>query len=286
MGGIGMNIFKADKIMDRLNKMLENAINGKPVETSFDESKMSTIETKLQKYLKMTGTSRDQLAEEKMKINQLISDISHQTKTPIANIMIYSQLLAESNLSEQDKMCVEALTQQTEKLNFLIASLVKASRLENGVIAVTPKLQGIQPMLDSVISQISAKAEQRKIRIDCKPTDAKAMFDLKWTGEALYNMLDNGVKYTPAGGHMSISVTTYQLFCRIDIRDTGIGISEDEQSKVFTRFYRSPAISDSEGIGIGLYLAREIISSEGGYIKLDSKIGNGSTFSVFLPMES
>lgn len=286
MGGVGMNIFKVDKIMDRLNRMLENAINGKPVETSFDESKMSTLETKLQKYLKMTGTSRDQLAEEKMKINQLISDISHQTKTPIANIMIYSQLLAERNLSEQDKMCVEALTEQAEKLNFLIASLVKASRLENGVIAVTPKMQEIQPLLDRTLSQISAKAEQKHIRIECQPTDAKAKFDLKWTVEAIYNILDNGVKYTPNGGNMSISVTTYQLFCRMDIRDTGMGISEDEQAKIFARFYRSPSVSDSEGVGIGLYLAREIISSEGGYIKLDSKVGSGSIFSIFLPIES
>lgn len=281
-----MNIFKVDKIINRLDKMIDNAIDGKVIESSFDETKMSALETKLSQYLAMTQTTRNHLEEEKQRINSLISDISHQTKTPIANIMLYSQLLEESDLSEEDKLCVKALTEQTEKLNFLISSLVKASRLETGIISLTPCNQLVQPILDSVISAVKEKSLQKNISISCCNTSLSAIFDLKWTTEAVLNIVDNAIKYTPVNGFINISVNNYQLFLRIDISDTGIGISEDDIPKVFSRFYRSQLVNDIEGVGIGLYLAREIIRSEGGYIKVSSEIGEGSTFSVFLPMES
>lgn len=281
-----MNIFKADKIMDRLDKMIDNAIDGKPIENSFDETKMSALETRLASYLATTQTSRKQLEEEKAKINGLISDISHQTKTPIANILLYSQLLEESKLPEKEDSCARALTVQAEKLNFLILSLVKTSRLENGVIVLSPKRQPLQPLLEDVAEQCKAKAAQKNITLSYQATEEIASFDAKWTSEAVFNIMDNAIKYTPVGGEIVIGVTAYQLFCRLDIRDNGIGILEREQAKIFARFYRSPTVSDSEGVGVGLYLAREIIGGEGGYIKVKSEPGKGSTFSVFLPMEN
>lgn len=279
-----MNIFGADKIMDRLDKMLDNAIAGKPVETDFDETRMSAIETKLARYLAMTGAGKAELAEEKARINELISDISHQTKTPVANIMLYAQLLEEADLPDNSRPCAEALAAQAEKLNFLIASLVKASRLESGIISLTPKLQLVQPMLDRILQQAAALAEGKGIAVVMTKTDSSAVFDSKWTAEALYNILDNAIKYTPAGGVISVSVTAYRFFCRIDISDTGIGISEEETAKIFLRFYRCASV-DTEGVGIGLYLAREIIGGEGGYIKVKSEVGGGSVFSVFLPLK-
>lgn len=279
-----MNIFKVDHIIDRLDKMIDHAMSGNPIEDNFDESKLSALETKLAHYLAMTQTSRKQLEEEKAKINGLISDISHQTKTPIANILLYSQLLEESNLSEKESSCAHALTAQAEKLNFLISSLVKTSRLENGVIVLTPKCQPIQPLLVEVLEQCKAKSNEKNITLSCQATEAIAIFDAKWISEAVFNIVDNAIKYTPVGGEIAISTTAYQLFCRIDIRDSGIGILECEQAKIFTRFYRSPTVVDEEGVGIGLYLAREIVSRQGGYIKVISQVGKGSTFSVFLPI--
>lgn len=281
-----MNIFSADKVMTRLDKMLDNAIEGKPIETDFDETKMSALENKLSQYLAMNNVGKVQLAEEKAGINELISNISHQTKTPIANILLYSQLLEEANLSDKDKLCVKSLTEQAEKLNFLITSLVKSSRLETGIIAVTPKPQQVQPMLDDILSQAQTVAASKNILIKQNKTDTSAVFDLKWTAEAIYNIVDNSLKYTPIGGVVTVSVTPYQFFCRIDICDNGIGISEEETAKIFLRFYRSPTVSEIQGVGIGLHLSREIIGSEGGYIKVKSEVGKGSTFSVFLPMES
>lgn len=281
-----MGFFKANKVIERLNKMIDNAIEGRPIENGFDESKLSALETKLSHYLTANSATKIQLADEKSKINQLISDISHQTKTPLANILLYTQLLAESELSDYNQNCVAALTQQAEKLNFLISSLVKASRLETGIITVTPTNNNVANMLETVIEQATPKAMGKNIALTVDSRDVEAVFDPKWTVEALYNIVDNAIKYTPSGQSVQLSVTPYQLFCRIDVADTGLGISEDETAKIFSRFYRSQEVTDKEGVGLGLYLAREIITAQGGYIKVKSRLGTGSVFSVFLPIKN
>ena len=98
------------------------------------------------------------------------------------------------------------------------------------------------------------------------------------------NILDNAIKYTPPGGQVSVSCQKYELFCRIDVSDTGPGIPEEEQANIFQRFYRGRQVRQADGVGIGLYLSRQIIAGEGGYVKVQSTPGRGSTFSVFLPV--
>ncbi|MDD2402769.1 MAG: HAMP domain-containing sensor histidine kinase, partial [Clostridia bacterium] len=169
--------------------------------------------------------------------------------------------------------------------NFLISALVKTSRLETGIITVLPKQEAVQRLLDEVREQIMPKADTKGISITMEDTEISACFDLKWTTEAIYNIIDNGVKYSESGESITVKVIPYELFCRIDITDNGIGIAEDEQSKIFIRFYRSAAVNKQEGVGIGLLLAREIVAAEGGYIKVSSVLGSGSAFSVFLPRE-
>ena len=283
MGVKIMNIFNINKTINRLNQMIDNAINGSPIESGFDETKMSALETKLSHYLTMNNATKTQLDEEKTQVNELISDISHQTKTPIANILLYSELLSESDLSNQDRKSVTALAEQAEKLNFLITSLVKTSRLETGIITVHPKTEQLQSLFDTISKQAVHGVNAKNIDLIMNPTDISAIFDLKWTTEAIYNILDNAIKYTSSGGSITVKAIAYELFVRIDITDTGIGMREEENTKIFTRFYRSPLVSDIDGVGIGLYLAREIVSKQGGYIKVSSKINKGSTFSVFLP---
>lgn len=278
-----MSIFKTNKTLDRLNRMIDNAIDGKPIESGFDESRASQIETKLSKFLAMNSLSKTQLNEEKSKINELISDISHQTKTPLANILLYTQLLMESDLNEYDKSCVNSLMAQAEKLNFLISSLIKTSRLETRIISVSPKHSNIHETLIKVVSQAEANAKSKNINLTLKECDIYAEFDPKWTAEALYNIIDNAIKYTQDYGNVIVSAQDYTMFCRIDVTDDGIGISEEEIPKIFSRFYRSPKVNHKEGVGIGLYLAREIVVSQGGYIKVNSKENYGSTFSIFLP---
>jgi len=177
---------------------------------------------------------------------------------------------------------VDALYNQSEKLRFLIDALVKLSRLENGIISLSPQRTALQPLLQGIAEQYAAKAAEKGLALHLQNTDISAILDSKWTAEALVNIVDNAVKYTEHGT-ITISAVSYEMFARIDISDTGAGISESEQSKIFTRFYRSNSVQEQEGVGIGLYLSRQIISGEGGYIKVSSAPGKGSTFSVFLP---
>ena len=156
------------------------------------------------------------------------------------------------------------------------------SRLETGVLTVLPKDGEIFSVLERIKSQFSAKAKEKGIEFVVYPTDARAVFDEKWTEEALCNIVDNAIKYTEKGS-ITISTVSYEMFVRIDISDSGIGISESEQPQIFARFYRSKNVQENEGVGIGLYLARQIITDEGGYIKVASAPGKGSTFSIFLP---
>lgn len=280
---ITINRKRTGRILAHMDAMLTAAMDGSFHETVFDETMMSAVETRLAHYLSASEVSVKNLADEKDKIKELIADISHQTKTPIANILLYGQLLSEQNLPEESRPCLSALNEQTEKLNFLIDALVKTSRLETGILKLYPKHSSIGPMLHAVLEQIAPGAKEKDITVQYTPTETVAIFDQKWTSEAVYNIVDNAVKYTPAGGSIRVETRTYGLFCRIDITDTGIGIPEEEQAQIFGRFYRSAAVSDTEGVGIGLYLARQIISGEGGYIRVTSVVGKGTTFSIYIP---
>ena len=279
--------------MEEIERMLDAAMTGSFSETNFDESRLSALETKFAHYLSAAEASSRNVAQEKDKIKtliadilksqlSLIADISHQTKTPIANLLLYSELLMEETLPASAKENVEALYKQSEKLRFLIDSLVKLSRLENGIISLSPQQASLQPLLESVVEQYAAKASGKGLSIYLYDTDISATFDFKWTAEALANIVDNAIKYTEHGT-ITISTVSYEMFTRINISDTGSGIPENEQAKIFSRFYRSNAVQEQEGVGIGLYLARQIISGEGGYIKVASVPGKGSTFSIFLP---
>ena len=274
---------RSRRMLDTLDRMLDDAIRGDFQESLYDESRLSALETRMAHYLSSNTVSARNLAAEKDTIKTLIGDISHQTKTPIANLLLYAQLLAEQDLPPESRAYVSALEGQAEKLRFLIDALVKTSRLETGVLAMTPKRHGLQQLLEDAAAQAAPRAEAKGIALTVEPTVLSARFDPKWTTEALYNLVDNAVKYTPTGGSVTLRALGYELFCRIDVTDTGPGIPEAEQAKIFQRFYRSPAVSGEEGVGIGLYLARQIAAGQGGYLKVTSRPGEGSTFSLFLP---
>lgn len=274
---------RTSRLLTRLDNMIESAANGSFSESEYSEKRLSRLESKMYRYLTAGKTAQRQITSEKDNIKTLVSDISHQTKTPVANILLYTQLLGEApELNENTKKLADQIEQQTEKLSFLIASLVKTSRLENGILTVQPKEDDVGSLLDAL--DFTAQAQEKNIDLSISKADGlSACFDLKWTLEALSNILDNAIKYTPAGGKVNVSAREYEMFIRIDVEDSGIGMNEEETAQVFARFYRSPRVSQEKGVGIGLYLAREVLSREDGYIKVTSVINQGSTFSVFLP---
>lgn len=279
-----------NRTLDRLNKMLDAAIAGDFQESDYDESKLSQVESKWKHFLGASALSKENLEKEKENVKSLVSDISHQTKTPMANMKLYVELLKESlQAGEQTKERIqelrmaEEIEHQAEKLEFLIQSLTKMSRLESNIVEVKPKLQKVSGLIDAVVKDIMPKAEEKRIEllVECEE-DLEACYDMKWTKEALTNVLDNAVKYSHEGGAVKVSVIKYELYTAVAVKDEGIGISEEETPKIFGRFYRASDVQQEDGVGIGLYLSREILRKENGYIMVKSKKGEGSEFILHL----
>lgn len=271
------------RILEGLSRMLDDAMEGRFTETHFDETLHSALESRLAHYLAASTVSARNVQVEREKLKALIGDISHQSKTPISNILLYTQLLREQPGNAD---CLEALEGQTRKLQSLIDALVKTSRLESGVLAFRPAPGQLQEVVAAALAQIAPKAAAKGIEIIQEPIQTEAVFDPKWTEEAIYNLLDNAVKYTPVGGRVTVTATAYPMFSAVHVRDTGPGIGEEEQPRVFQRFYRGADYAGEEGVGIGLYLVRQIAEGQGGYVKTRSQPGRGSTFSLYLPKAS
>lgn len=270
------------RTLNNLDSMIIKALDGEFSEDDYDESLKSSIEAKFARYLAASSKSFNGVKEEKERIKTLISDISHQTRTPVANIRLYTQLLGEQNLGEESRDCLEALESQTEKLQILIEALVKTSRLETGILELHTKPESLKNIVERSVEQYRPKSDEKNIKLEAFTSDISAVCDAKWTEEAVCNLLDNAVKYTPDGGNITVKMSEYEMFCRIDVTDDGNGISEEEQPKIFGRFYRGKDVYNKQGVGIGLYLTRQIVSNEGGYMKVISSEENGSTFSIFL----
>lgn len=282
---IGGYRYYIKQTMSKLNQIIDCAMQGNFEEEHFDESMLSALETKFVHYLASSSISAKKQQMEKDNIKSLIADISHQTKTPIANVLLYTQLLGEEELTENGHFYVYELETQAKKLQTLIEALVKTSRLETGVIALNPVSSRIDTVICAAVSQIVPKADEKQIKLIVESSDTKAVFDSKWTEEAIVNLLDNAIKYTQNGGKITVSVSEYQMFASINVKDNGPGISEEEQSKVFRRFYRGVEQQSKDGVGIGLYLVRQIAEGQGGYIRVQSSKGQGTVFSLYLPCD-
>ena len=270
---VGMILY-VKHIMDHLEEMLDAAIEDRFEESRYDESRLSRLESKMVDFLSGSMLSSRKIRQKQESIQQTVSDLSHQTKTPIANILLYTELLSQKTEKEENRKLVNRIASQTEKLNFLVQSLVKLSRLENNILTVTRLRQAVQPLLGDMKESYDKAAKEKGISLSVVDSGAFAVYDYKWTKEALGNIVDNAVKYTPSGGKIRISVKEYEMFMAIEVEDNGIGIAEWE--------HRSQSVNQREGVGIGLYLARKIVSLEGGYIKVASKEGKGTVFSVYL----
>ena len=272
---------KEKKLLNRLQQMLDCAIDGELERTEISEEKYSALENSMKQHLDSSFLARKNQQEEKEVIQKLISDIAHQTLTPISNLKIYGEILSETNHENQEE--IATILEQTEKLDFLIQSLVKLSRMESGIIAVHPEDTTIAQMFASV-QQFNVKVREKNITLSLCDTDLHVRCDPKWTVEALGNIVDNAIKYTACGGNVQVKAEQNSFFVKIDIIDDGIGIEKEEIPKIFGRFYRSLSVADQPGVGIGLFLAREIIQAQKGYIKVTSEREKGSIFSVFLPI--
>ena len=260
--------------------------NGEPVYAADSETLFARISYRLSRLYGIMQENRRKVDEERQELQMLVSDVSHQVKTPVSNLkMVTDTLLSKAVTEEERREFLQGIRNQTDKLEFLFQALVKTSRLETGAIRLEKKDTMLIDTLAMACSGIVYAAEKKDISVtvDC-PDGLRLSHDSKWTAEALFNLLDNAVKYSPAGGAIRISVEQWEMYVKLNVSDTGKGIPERNQAAIFRRFYREEEVHGEQGVGIGLYLTREIVTRQGGYIKVVSEPGQGSEFSIMLPI--
>ena len=259
--------------------------SGEPVRAVDSETLFARISYRLSRLYDIMQENRRKVDKERQELQMLVSDVSHQVKTPVSNLkMVTDTLLSKSVTEKERREFLQGIQNQTDKLEFLFQALVKTSRLETGAIRMEKKDAPLIDTLAMACSGIVYAAEKKDIcvTVDC-PEGILLSHDSKWTAEAVFNLLDNAVKYTPVGGAIRISVEQWEMYVKLSVSDTGKGISESNQASIFRRFYREEEVHEQQGVGIGLYLTREIVTWQGGYIKVVSEPGKGSEFSIMLP---
>lgn len=244
-------------------------------------SKIMNKLERLDRYVRGVFREKEQ---QRQALQQTVSDISHQLKTPMSNLLMYNDTLLQREMEpEKQREFLLAMRQQEQKMEFLVAALVKMSRLENEMIRLKMEVACLDGILSDVFTGLELKIKEKQIQFSVESNkDINVRCDRKWASEAMFNILDNAVKYTPAGGSIKICVIPMEMYTRIDFQDNGIGVSKAHYNDIFKRFYREEKVHDKEGVGIGLYLAREIMTRQGGYIKVSSNQPSGSIFSVYL----
>ncbi|MBE6063095.1 MAG: HAMP domain-containing histidine kinase [Clostridium butyricum] len=279
-----------NNILEKLNLLINNIIDKKEDEifSTLNDDLLSKLQNNTIKLINILKAENEREHKSKNEIQSLISDISHQLKTPCTNLKMYFEFLKNEDLSSEERReFIDILDIQTQRLNFLIESMIKMSRLESNLINLKVKNTNLSDVCLMAIRQVYENARKKNIEIKFVAKDDINIFvDEKWSAEAIFNILDNAVKYTSSGGVIKVSLNEYDLFCMAEIKDTGMGIEKEDINNIFKRFYRGKNTDNINGVGIGLFLANEIITKEKGFIKVKSEKGVGSTFSVMLPIRN
>ncbi|MCM1083867.1 MAG: HAMP domain-containing histidine kinase [Clostridium sp.] len=273
------------RIIADLSDLLDVLMNlqEKNVFAENEDTLLSKLQTKVIKLVRILKRQNERSIWEKENIKSLVSDISHQLKTPLANLKIYTGLLEEGALDDAGrKACMDTLNKTVDKLVFLSESIIKISRLEGGIINLNLSYASLNETVLMAVKDIYEKAARKNVELIYKD-EAKIsiLHDRNWTREVVFNLLDNGVKYAKKGGCIKLTVREYGMFAAVLVEDENGAISEEEQAKIFTRFYRGKNGINEEGLGLGLYLAREITIKQGGYMNLKTT-DRGNIFQLYI----
>lgn len=277
-----MLVAHTEKLLDTLDDMI---VEKEEIHfPEYHDTLTVKIQDRMKQYHEIMLHTREENQKEKEMIQSMVSDIAHQMRTPAANLKLFAEILGRNNLSgEKKEQFLPMVEEQTEKINFLMDAMTEMSRLETGLVSLHQKRQSLLDTLAEAMSEVMPKALKKEITVTVScPEETELVHDRRWTVEAVFNLLDNAVKYTGRGGKIRIEVHQGQFYTKINISDTGRGIAAEHLNKIFQRFYREPEAEGEEGIGLGLHLAKEIIEMEKGYISVASVVGEGTTFSVYL----
>ncbi|WBW49461.1 ATP-binding protein [Peptoniphilus equinus] len=279
---IGIILYKYIVLRNELGELsdyIDKALDGNLETTEFDEKELSKIKSKLIKFLYASQVKEAKINTEKSKTKDLIADISHQTKTPITNLSLYISLLEDEPKDEY----LEIIKYELNKLEFLIQNLVKSSRLESDIISLQKHQANLKDIVEDVLREFKVILDEKCIIIDLKAEDLIFNLDERWLKEAIHNLVDNAIKYSPNGSAINISIYKSYLNYNLDIENECKDLSEETLPKIFERFYRGKNSVSKDGLGLGLFIAREIIEKHGGNIRA-SLDENRIKFSVDFPL--
>ncbi|UAC48932.1 HAMP domain-containing histidine kinase [Bacillus aquiflavi] len=225
------------------------------------------------------------LEKEKKFLVNLLSDISHQLKTPLSSLMMFNELLTEREIEDaQRKRFLKSSQVQLKRMEWLIKSLLKLAKLDAGAIVFKKVDQSLNETISQTIEMIKKRSEEEKVEIKLiESEDIHMAHDREWLSEALMNMIKNAVEHTEKDGCITVSVEDSPLFYRIFISDTGEGIEPNQLPHIFKRFYRIKSKKQNDSVGIGLSLSQSIVEGQGGLIEVDSILGEGTTFQILFP---
>lgn len=274
------------RFTEEVCRSIDNILAGKDPQSmeTEEESLASKTAMRLKRLREITAASARESERQKQEVQSVVSDISHQLKTPIANVVMYCDTAMNPQLSEEEKThCMEVLKGQVERLDFLVQALIRMARLEQNMLRLQPQPTSLRELVNHAADIIRAKAAEKEIEVETScPEDAMLWCDEKWTLEALTNVLDNAVKYSPKGKRVQVCSECLEIYTKISISDSGIGILPEHINDVCRRFYREERAAKTEGLGIGLYLTREILDREKGYLKIFSEKNQGTTVALYL----
>lgn len=293
MGMYFWQIRQRKQELRRITKLTGDILNDRIIKaaSSGEETLYAKIEHQLVRVQEQMQGRRDAAEKSRDEIQKLISEIAHQMRTPLANMETYLELLDGILLKYGNSLSitadsleyVAAIQKSEEKLYFLVESFIKMSRLEHHMIQIKREEEDILKTVRDSLGQIQSRAEAKDIRFKITlPEHVVCKHDSNWLGEAIYNILDNAVKYSEYGGMVEVLVSENEMYLKISVRDYGTGIEEGEENQIFQRFYRGKRVTVQEGFGIGLYLAREIVNRHGGFLVV-KRMNQGLMMEISLP---
>jgi signal transduction histidine kinase len=223
------------------------------------------------------------LKQDKVFLHNLISDISHQLKTPLASLIVFNEnLLNDRGMKEHMQLTfLERSRQQLDRMEWLIVSLLKLARVEAGGTSFGHERVNLKQVIVDATNALHLLAQQKQQQINIIGDENLYMQgDKHWLIEAFINLIKNGLEHTIAQGKIDITLQETPLFYNIILTDYGEGINTEDLPHIFKRFYRGKNATKPQSVGIGLALAKSIIEEHGGMIQVVSRAGEGSTFTI------